>query len=47
MKKKELDHIGAENIRKLLDKANEEGIKKENIVQIIYHNSSCIMVYEK
>ena len=46
MKKKQLKHIGGTSIPTLLTKANELGIKKENIVQIFESNHSYYLIYE-
>lgn len=46
MQSKILKYIGADDIRKLLNKANEMGIKKESIVQIVQANSSYLLIYE-
>lgn len=47
MKRRKLDHIGANSLRDLLKEANELGIKKEQIVQIIETKHSFYMVYEQ
>jgi len=47
MKRKKLDHIGANNMRELVTKLNEKKVRKEHIVQILETRSGCIAVYEK
>lgn len=46
MKEKKLDHIGATNLRDLLDKANKLHIHKDDYIQTLKTDSGWYLIYE-
>lgn len=47
MKRRRIRHITAKNARELQDRLNEEGVRKEHIIQVIYNGNSYVAIYEK